>query len=192
MKTSFTDMLFDQVMNEHFPLGGKHKPLKEVLASLPHHQRIAYIYGIFNGQIRSNGFGLWIGNQYMDAYNQYVVEVLDEIGTWASREVKKMVQKLPGIAARINKLEAAFNYQEEDESPKNLKVTEQMDALGEVCDDMGQQYLQLNPGLSADVEALLKKLTYPSKGDGPIFWNGSGEAGIESLEEWQGCVPKKD
>jgi len=192
MKTLMMQSLFDQVMKEHFPLGGKHKPLEAVLASLPRHFRIAYIFGIFNSQILRNGFDLWIGNQYMETYNQYVVEVLDEVGTCASREVKKMVLKLPGIAAKINKLEAAFNYQEEEESPRNLKVTEQMDALAEVCDDMGQRYLQLTPCLSADVEALLKKLVHSEEGSGPIFWNESGDVGIESLEGWQSCIPKKD
>jgi len=105
--------------------------------------------------------------------------------------VKKLVLKLPWIAAKFAEQEAAYDHSQL-ESEKNKKILQEQAAMEALCSEMGARFYQINPGLWADVEALLKKLMYPGEGDGPSFWNGSGDVGIESLEEWQSCVPKKD
>jgi len=77
MQPGLAHDLWEQLLRENFPWDEKSKSLDDPIASLPQHLRIAYIYGLFSGQILGNGFDLWLMNGYMESHQQHVIAVLE-------------------------------------------------------------------------------------------------------------------
>jgi hypothetical protein len=141
------DDTYQAVVARWHRYGDRKEQLDRFLLSLTEVEKMAFLVGLFDGQICQNGFQFWIHNGHERLFNDPVLESLKLLDIDVSRSVQEMVQDIAVIVKKARVLE-------QDDSPE---ADEELENLADSCSDLDQRYYACKEELMTAVEAFLRE-----------------------------------